>query len=242
MKVRLTETELVSLIKKIMTEQKSLLTEGAGSFADPFTDTDLLPQVDTIVDDLDGIVDGDNLKSIFDILNGLRGKVALNDDDPVKPVKVSAIKRLSDLYTIDESGDTMLADLESVGTKTLSTASTKLKTQCIAVLKAGLAEVPVDPAVTAANDVAEKEKFSACATTEPGYVKRTNWEGFAIDPFGKGWITAYRDGRMDNGYNIWYWELPPGKTQKPGDGVNKFSSTFSCVNGVMTINKWVKVQ
>lgn len=229
MKVRLTETELVSLIKKIMTEQKSLLNEGDGSEQNPYTDADLTGFVDTIVDDLDGFVDGDNLKSIYDILVSLRTKFAINDDDPTKPVTVSAIKRLSDLYTLDESGDTLLGDLTSVGTKTLSVASTKLKTQCIALLNAGLAEVvPQTPATPPAQGATE---LKSCASKEAGFIDKGTW--WIIKPFGQGELRGFHDGHKNGNGNLFF--VPNGSSS------HTHVANGSCVSGVLDIGTWSAV-
>jgi hypothetical protein len=233
MKVRLSETELVSLIKKVLNEQ-ALSVDEAATIANVITkkmsgdvNSQILADIRTELTKVDGKFMEDGTCAMQKVLDYYThyAKKWWADTGTKKEL-------IGDINEAGESSEPQFADNQKKTINQINAAITKcttLKTQ--------------EAQTAAANAVAEKEKFSACATTEQGYVKRTTWEGFAIDPFGKGWITAYRDGRMDeDGYNIFYWELPPGKTQKPGDGVNKFSSTFSCVNGVMTINKWVKVQ
>jgi hypothetical protein len=233
MKVRLTETELVSLIRKVLNEQ-AITVDEAATIANVIAkkmsgdvNSKVLTDIRTELAKVDGKFMEDGTCAMQKVLDYYKtyAKQWWADTGSKKEL-------IGDINEAGEYSEPQFADNQKKTVDQINAAITKCST-----MKAQEAQT------AAANAVAEKEKFSACAVGEAGYVKRTDWEGFAIDPFGKGWITAYRDGRKDaSGYNIWYWELPPGKTQKPGDGVNKFSSTFSCVNGVMTINKWVKVQ
>lgn len=107
----------------------------AASGAKPKTDADLKADVDTLVDDLDDLVTTDNLTSILNILKKYRDAKAVDESDIDKPVTVSAIKRIIDLYAADENGDSLLKDVESVGTKTLGSDAVTMKTQIINLLK-----------------------------------------------------------------------------------------------------------
>ena len=228
MKVRLTETELVSLIKKIMTEQKSLLTEGDGTAEKPFTDVDLTPVVNYLVNVLDLPVFDKDMTDIFDTINPLRNKIALNDDDPNNPVKVSAISRLSQLYTIDETGDILLTDIENISTWKLTNTGVKKKTQTIAVLKAGLAEtVPTTPATPPAQGATE---LKSCASKESGFIDKGDW--WIIKPFGQGELRGFSDGRQgkEGNGNLFY--VPAGAT------THSHVANGSCKSGVLDVGAW----
>ena len=100
--------------------------------AKTYTDEELKPTVDILVDDLDGIVTIANLNSIKTNLTKYVGQFGLADDDTTK---VTAIGRILTLYKRDESGDTLTGDITSVGTATLGVDAEKLKTQLATLLK-----------------------------------------------------------------------------------------------------------
>lgn len=104
----------------------------AAAAAKTYTDEELKPTVDILVDDLDGIVTIANLKSIKEILTKYVGQFGLADDDTTK---VTAIGRILTLYKRDESGDTLTGDITSVGVATLGGDAVKLKNQLADLLK-----------------------------------------------------------------------------------------------------------
>lgn len=104
----------------------------AATGAKTFTDEELKPAVDLLVDDLDGFVNVANLKRIKDTLTKYVGQFGLADDDTTK---VTAIGRILTLYKRDESGDTLTGDIASVGTSTLGVEAEKLKNQLATLLK-----------------------------------------------------------------------------------------------------------
>jgi hypothetical protein len=87
--------------------------------------------VDTAVDDLDGFVDTDNLNSLLSILNSLKGKTFQGKD---------AIKEFLSLYKEDEGGDDFVADVNSVGVKTLGTKAIIAKRQILSLAQGGGSE------------------------------------------------------------------------------------------------------
>jgi hypothetical protein len=91
-----------------------------------YTDAELKPNVDRLVDDLDGLVLLDDLKSIYNILIKYDGSLALADDDTTE---INAIPRILELYARDEPGSTLLGDVNSVGTATLAVEAEKYKTK-----------------------------------------------------------------------------------------------------------------
>jgi hypothetical protein len=230
MKVRLTENELVSLISKILKEEKSLIVEGTGTFADPYTDDDIQPDVDTVVDDIDGYVNQSNVNSIFTILSKYKNKVALDDTDIDNPKKVSALKRFADLYQDDE-GVSLESDLNGIGTNTFSNAATKQLKQSVQILKNGIAQVVTDPAAAAANPAANASELKSCASKEAGFVGLNGW--WRIVPFGNGEMRGFDDGRTNAGGNVFF--VPQGAATQSHVAMAK------CNNGVLEVGAWTKV-
>lgn len=120
-KIRLSESELINLIKK------SLINEGTGTAQDPFTDTDLSDDVERVVDLMDGtagftgklagIVTGgagwtseSDLNEVKKILEKYKGKYCkVADEAVVRP----CLKRFMELYEDDE-GDSLYDDLKGL--------------------------------------------------------------------------------------------------------------------------------
>lgn len=134
--------DMVTLEYQIGTDGKPIKTSvklaavaaapAAAAAAKTYTDEELKPTVDILVDDLDGIVTIANLNSIKTNLTKYVGQFGLADDDTTK---VTAIGRILTLYKRDESGDTLTGDIASVGTATLGVDAEKLKTQLATLLK-----------------------------------------------------------------------------------------------------------
>jgi hypothetical protein len=77
-------------------------TGDKGSYDNPYTSDEIQAEVDTIVDLIDGYTSETDLRKIYTILTKYQNKVALNDDNPIKPIKVTALSRLYTLYYEDE--------------------------------------------------------------------------------------------------------------------------------------------
>ena len=116
-------------------EVKTTEVKSTGAETPIIQDSDIQKDVDTLVDDLDGVVDSDNLNSILEIIKKYVDKRALGDDD--KTV-VEAIPRLMLLYKRDEDGNTLYDDIESVGLKTLPSSAAKTKKNIINLVKPDL--------------------------------------------------------------------------------------------------------
>jgi len=139
------KTQMVSIDYQIGTDKKPIkgsvvLTPAVktlaptGTVTNPinYTDVQLQADVDTLVDELDGIVNIKNLQTIKTMLTKYIGHFGLGDDDTTK---VSAIGRILTLYKRDESGDTLPGDIADVGTSTLAPEAEKLKSQLATLLK-----------------------------------------------------------------------------------------------------------
>ena len=104
-----------------------------------YNDSDMKSDVDTLVDDLDGIVTVSNLQSILTIIQKYENGESVDDTDLDNPIPVNSVKRLMALYSEDESGDTLDGDVESVGTGSLA-GGEKIKKQILNKLRKYIAE------------------------------------------------------------------------------------------------------
>jgi len=104
-----------------------------------YKDPDMKSDVDTLVDDLDGIVTVSNLQSILTIIQKYENGESEDDTDLDNPITVNSVKRLMALYSEDESGDTLDGDVESVGTGSLA-GGEKIKKQILNKLRKYIAE------------------------------------------------------------------------------------------------------
>jgi hypothetical protein len=194
-KIRLTESQLIDLIKKSMVVEQATLTSGNGTFEKPYIDSQLTNDVDTLVDDLDGIVNAANIASMLTIIKKYVGKVAYDDTDPSAPQKVSACLRISQLYEIDESGDTLEGDINSVGTKTVGFQGVKSLQQLKTILANCMAETPTQPVQQQTQQQTQQQaqgnKFS-CVESEstfkaygnsPNQYAEVQWQGGTLSFF-----------------------------------------------------------
>jgi hypothetical protein len=105
------------------TVQQTVTEQGTASEIDLST---MSGYVDTAVDDLDGLVVTYNLNSLMSIMNNLKGKTYKGKN---------AIAEFLRLYSADEGGDSFIADVESVGVKTLGVEAIELKNDIIELAK-----------------------------------------------------------------------------------------------------------
>lgn len=133
-------------------------------------DEDFTADVDTLVDDLDGYVGDANINSINTIITKYKDKNAIDDTDPNNIKVVSSMKRLSDLYSLDENGDSFVGDLEKVGTSMLSGIAAKTKTQILNVIKPEIARDPEkeakDKMLAQKQQAAQQQQQQAQATQQ----------------------------------------------------------------------------
>jgi len=149
--------------KQYLTENnKKLITEGTGTKDDPFTDADLTPDVNTLVNAMDGWVDGEDITEVYGVITKYLTSFAINDDDLSATTVEPAIKRITTLYSLDENGDSLVNDITGVGTTTLDNATIKRKNQIVQMINKGLATVtPVASSGTTSGttDTSEMEKW-----------------------------------------------------------------------------------
>ena len=122
----------------VISEQnyKTLINEQAarGDYSNPYEDSEMTPDVKTLVFILDDVVYGPQLERIKGVLEKYANKWAKNDEDLNNVIIVPALKRLSDIYAIDESGDSLYNDISGIGETTMSAEAVKLKRQCLSIL------------------------------------------------------------------------------------------------------------
>jgi len=114
------------------TVQQSVTEQGTTSDIDLST---MSGYVDTAVDDLDGYVATYNLNSLMSIMNNLKGKTYKGKN---------AIAEFLRLYSADEGGDSFIADVESVGVKTLGVEAIELKNDIIELAKGSSSTTTTD--------------------------------------------------------------------------------------------------
>ena len=220
-KIRLTESQLINLIKKSLVETKSLIKEGTGTGQDPFSDVDLGDDVERVVDLMDGtagftgklagIVTGGagwtseaDLKEVKTILEKYKGKYCkVSDEAVVRP----CLKRFMELYEDDE-GDSLYDDLKGLYQSRYGSSGKENRRICMQMLDD----------VKNAQDVA-KTSLVAAQTQQQQQQQQTTGqtnvfkclegvmtvEGDAPDQHGKapykgGQVSFYLDGRQIDGF------------------------------------------
>ena len=154
----------------ITENNKKLITEGTGAYNSPLTDEDLESDVDSLVTELDGWVDDDNIENVYDIIKKYLTLFALNDDILDTTTIEPAIKRIVYLYNLEENGGNLVKEINNVGTTSLDNASIKKKGQIGQMITKGLALVkPVVPKtpeeIAKDNEKIAKDKAAAAAKT-----------------------------------------------------------------------------
>lgn len=147
-KIRLTESQLIDLIKKSMVSEQS--TPQLGSPQLPYNDSQLKSDVNKIVSAIDGYSDAADYRIIHTALKKYVGKWAKSEEEGKI---VPAIKRISELYEIDESGDSLYDDLEAEGTSSYGTEVQQRMEQCKTWVYEANAQEPIpanDPTINPA--------------------------------------------------------------------------------------------
>lgn len=214
-KIRLTESQLIDLIKKSLVETKSLINEGTGTAQDPFTDTDLMDDVERVVDLMDGTAgatgklagvltlgagwtseaDLNEVKKILEKYKGKYCKVA--DEAVVRP----CIKRFMEMYEDDE-GDSLYDDLKSLWQSRYGSSGKQTRTLIMNWLEADKDKQDVPktsltptPPPTPNPQATQTSKFSCIEQdstyraygTAPNQYAEVQWKG--------GTLQFYLDGR-----------------------------------------------
>jgi hypothetical protein len=143
----------------VISEQQSA---AKGDYGNPYTDSEMTGDIDSLVDILDVAVYETGLNSIKQILDKYQNKWAKNEEDPNNILIVPAITRLSDLYSIDESGDSLYNDISAIGETTMSTQAVTLKRQCLNILNNSKNQQAPQQAQTAKLNWSDGSEISKC--------------------------------------------------------------------------------
>ena len=232
-KIRLTESQLIDLIKKSVNKVKTI------------NESRIINEVTTI--------SAESLAQIAKNLKANMGGEGISDDVQVKHLKaaytnISAMKDwvwedgtcavdkllayyktynggtdfLTSLKGATESNDPEFDDLKAKLPKLI----TQLQQSCAAAKKKD-----VDDAS------AKAVALSSCASKEPGFSDIGNGS-WTIKPFGKGWINGYNSGNSTaDGYNVWY----SYDDKKTNTTKQTQKTKGSCINGVLNLVAWVKI-
>ena len=117
--------------RQYLTENnKKLITEGTGAYDNALTDDDLRPDVDTLISEISGWVDDDNITEIYGLIKKYSTLFAINDDTLDVAIIEPAIKRITTLYSLDENAN-LRTKIQGIGDKTLSVPAMQMKNKTL---------------------------------------------------------------------------------------------------------------
>jgi len=205
----------------VISEQsyRTLINEEAakGDYSNPYVDSEMTGDVDTVQSTLDGVVYQAGLESIKTVLDKYVNKWAKNEENPANPIIVSALKRFEELYAIDESGDSLYNDIASIGERTMGTTAVTLKRQCLNILlQSQSQQAPAPEIVLKWGDGSEASK---CFTQikKDGHSVTLEKSDDGVEYF----LIAYTDPSLKPGYFYRDGELAYEDVNKPGEFISK---------------------
>jgi len=237
-KIRLTESQLIDLIKKSVNKVKTINESRIINEVSYIADESLYRLAKALVKNMGGDFWGDrtsdNLRKAYDNINQMHDWV-WQDDGSCAVDKLLAYYKTynkgTDFFTslknASEANDPEFDDLKARIPKLI----TQLQQACAAAKKKDTDNVE-----------AKKTALSSCASKEPGYIEYSDKISFGVPLGKKGYITAYNDGRdvVEVGKNITYWEYARFHKGKTED-VLLARTKGTCVNGVLNLDAWVKI-
>jgi hypothetical protein len=222
-KIRLTESQLIDLIKKSVNKVKNINENQIINEIEYVNPTYLAQVAKALVKDMNVFdVTVQNLQNAYANISKMKNYV-WQDDGTCAIDKLLAYYKSykggsgfqEDLKAAKESNDPEFDDLKVRIEKLITT----LQKSC----------------ATAKNE--RDTALSACASKEPGFRDVGNG-AWAILPFGKGWINGYNDGRATaDKNNVWYSYVD----KKTNTNKQTQGTKGTCVNGVLNLDAWVKI-
>lgn len=233
-KIRLTESQLIDLIKKSVNKVKTINESQIINEVNYIDSSKLSTLAKNMIKNMSYDVTSSDLRAAIANINAVANLFWDEDGTCAVDKLLSYYKGynggtdfLTDLNDSGESNDPEFDDLKAKIPKVI----TQLKQSCVA-------EIKKETDAAAAKTVA----LSSCASKEPGFVQYTNKISFGVPLGKKGYITAYNDGRDMEvaGKNIAYWEYAKFHKGKTED-VLLARTKGTCVNGVLNLDAWVKI-
>ena len=239
-KIRLTESQLIDLIKKSLNDTKTIneaKSQNKKQLLKEYSIVDsgtLAQTAKYLLSNMTGDVDLKRLQSAYTNINSVRNLFWEDGTCAVDKLlsyyqgfSIMGNSFLSDLKGSSEWRDPAFDDLKAK----IPTLIAELQQACVNVKKQ-----EADAAVAKANSL------QSCASKEPGFIQYSNKISFGVPLGKKGYITAYNDGRdvVEVGKNITYWEYARFHKGKTED-VLLARTKGTCVNGVLNLDAWVKI-
>jgi hypothetical protein len=236
-KIRLTESQLIDLIKKSVNKVKTIDESRIINEVKYISPESLANLARMLKKNMEGSgafgdVTSDSLKKAYHNISQMQDWV-WQDDGTCAVDKLLAYYKtynggtdfLTTLKGATESNDPEFDDLKAKIPKLI----TKLQQSCAAAKKKD-----VDDAS------AKAVALSSCASKEPGYVDQGSNFGLTFGK--KGYIIAPKSGvqfRSYPGYNAVYWEYAKFHKGKTED-VLLYKTKATCVNGTLNLDAWEK--
>lgn len=216
MKVRLTEAELVSLIKKVLNEQ-ALTVDEAATIANVITkkmsgdvNSQILADIRTELEKVDGKFMEDGTCAMQKVLDYYKHYASKWWADTG-----SKMELIGDINEAGESSEPQFADNQKKTIAQINAAITKCAT------------IKAQEVADQARSVAGLD-LKSCASKEPGYSDKGGW--WIIKPFGQGELRGFDDGHKNGNGNLFF--------VKNGSTSHSHVANGSCVNGVLDIGAW----
>lgn len=215
-KIRLTESQLVSLIKRALNEETTTLMT--------------VDEVAAIAKSIQSQMTGDVNSSVLSTIRGEIAKVdgKLMDDGSCaieKALQYYTHYAKNDFWGNSGSKKELIGDIQESGE---SSEPQFGDNQTLTVKKINDAKAKCATLKTQQNASQSPTELKSCASKETGFIDKGDW--WIIKPFGNGELRGYSDGRKNGNGNLFF--VPAGGS------TNSHVANGSCVNGVLDIGAW----
>ena len=239
-KIRLTESQLIDLIKKSVNEVKTINESRIISEVTYVDSSQLTQLAKNLIGNMTGDVDSERLRAAITNLSYVRnmfwedGTCGIDKLLAYYKGRNGGVEFLTDLNNSSESGDPEFDDLKIKITKLIP----QLQQACVATKNKEASDAD-----------AKKNSLKNCAKNEKGFVEFKDGPNgsdngrFGIGEFGKkGYLIISNNGASFTtppGFNTIYWEYAKFHP-KQGKDVAIAKTNASCVNGQISLDAWVK--